>query len=287
RLIVLPILAKMGKETHKDLDFHLVTLASPYGLEVDNSRLATLALDVKNSVPDRLKYYLAINDKVIRGKVREKFLDEKESAFVETALSEMFELSPKEALEYSLKRVETGANLRGVYAVLGTLKDPVSLKAILLGAKKLSTKSHEDVSVLDLITALENRTEKEAKQALLNHKNSYPKENTLGVYRHTLAGGEVRLGKDLVDSGKGQCIICHNFGWRGIKKVGPHLSRIGKQKRATGEYLIRSLIEPSAFVVQGYGDAKVSAMPNMKNLLTKSEMRDIIAYLKTLKMRGD
>lgn len=70
-----------------------------------------------------------------------------------------------------------------------------------------------------------------------------------------------------------------------MKKVGPHLAGIGKKKRATGEYLIRSLIEPSDFVVQGYGDAKVSAMPDMKNLLNKSEMRDIVAYLKTLKMR--
>ena len=283
--LVLEVLDKMGEETHKDLDFHLVTLASKYGLEVDNSRLSALALNGGNSIPDRLKYYQSINDQVIRGGVREKFLDEKESAFVEIALSEMMELSPKEALEYSLKRVETGTNLRGVYAVLGALKDPVSLKAILLGAKKLSTKSHEDVSVLDLITALENRPEKQAKQALLNHNNSYPKEDSLGVYRHTLAGGEVRLGKDLVDSGKGQCVICHNFGWRGMKKVGPHLAGIGKKKRATGEYLIRSLIEPSDFVVQGYGDAKVSAMPDMKNLLNKSEMRDIVAYLKTLKMR--
>jgi len=287
KALVLEVLAKMAKETHKDLDFHLVTLASEYGLEVDNNRLAALALNVKNSVPDRLKYYQAINDKVIRRGVREKFLDEKESAFVETALLEMMDLSPKEALEYSLKRVETGTNLRGVYAVLGTLKDPVSLKAILLGVKKLSTKSHEDISVLDLITALEKRAEKEAKQALLKHEDSYPKEDTLGVYRHTLAGGEVWLGKDLVDSGKGTCITCHHFGWSRIKKVGPNLSRIGKQKRATDEYLLRSLIEPSAFVVQGYGDGKVSGMPNMKPLLTKSEMRDIIAYLKTLKMRGN
>lgn len=283
--LVAEVLAAMSKETHKDLDFHLVTLSAEYGLKVDNDRLATLALNSKNAVPDRLKYYQAIKDEEIRKKVTEKFIDEKERELVQAAFEQMLKNSPKEALEYSLKRIEKGNNLQGIYAALGGLKDPDSLKALLLGFEKLSSKKHEAESVLDLITALESRPEKQAKDVLSKHEESYAKDDALGIYRHALAGGSARVGKDVVDSGKGNCVICHEFGWRRVQKVGPHLARIGKQKRATGEYLLRSLIDPSAYVVPGFGDAKVSAMPEMKSQLTKMEIRDIVAYLKTLKMK--
>lgn len=281
--LVLEILRQMGKESDKSLDFHLETLSSEYGLEVDSRRLAVLALDAKSLVPDRLKYFNAIKDETIRAEVREKFLGEKERSLVQVAFADMLQLSSEKAMEYGLKRIESGVNLQGIYSVLGGLKDPLSLKVLLAGVGKLSSNQHEVESVLDLIVALEIRPEEEAKQALYRHLEGYPKEDKLGTYRHTLVGGNARIGKEVVDSGKGNCAICHNFDQSSLVKVGPRLAAVGNEKRATGEYLLLSLTEPSAFVVPGFGDAKVSAMPEMKSQLTKIEIRDVVAYLMTLK----
>ena len=98
----------------------------------------------------------------------------------------------------------------------------------------------------------------------------------------TLFSG-ARIGKDIVMGGKGSCVICHNFGWSRTKKVGPSLWRLTRQDRVNPEYLLKSMIDPSDFVVKGFGDEKVSAMPDMKKTLTKMEIRDIVSYLETLK----
>ncbi len=285
RAMVLSVLDEMGKESHKDLDYHLVTLGAAYGLEVDNSRLAVLALNVRTPVADRVKYFESISDKAIRDRVREKFLDDRERLIVKSGLSDLLSSDLDRGLKYGRGRIEGGKNLQGVYAALGDLKDEGSLGLILLGAESLLRGKHEQVSALDLVSALEMRSEKEAKDVLLKYERSFPADDTLRLYRHTMVGGNVSVGKQLVKAGKGQCKVCHSFWPAGSKKVGPNLASIGKQERSTNEYLLRSLIEPSDYVVKGYGDAKVSAMPSMKKLLTKSEMRDIIAYLKTLKKR--
>jgi cytochrome c1 len=45
--------------------------------------------------------------------------------------------------------------------------------------------------------------------------------------------------------------------------------------------LLRSLVDPNAEVAQGYGT--VSAMMPMGPILTLEELRDVVAYLETLK----
>jgi mono/diheme cytochrome c family protein len=46
---------------------------------------------------------------------------------------------------------------------------------------------------------------------------------------------------------------------------------------------LHSLINPNERIVDGYANAGASAMPAMGPVLTDSEMRDVVAYLKTLK----
>jgi len=45
--------------------------------------------------------------------------------------------------------------------------------------------------------------------------------------------------------------------------------------------LLLSLVAPNAHVAEGFGP--VSAMPAMGTLLTPRELRDVVAYLETLK----
>jgi mono/diheme cytochrome c family protein len=54
---------------------------------------------------------------------------------------------------------------------------------------------------------------------------------------------------------------------------------VAKRYDRTG--LLESLIVPNAKVAAGFGP--VSAMPTMTKLLTPSEVRDVVAYLSTLR----
>ena len=44
--------------------------------------------------------------------------------------------------------------------------------------------------------------------------------------------------------------------------------------------ILQSVIDPQAVLVEGYGSA--SAMPNLRQVLTPREVRDLVAYLSTL-----
>jgi hypothetical protein len=64
--------------------------------------------------------------------------------------------------------------------------------------------------------------------------------------------------------------------------VGPKLNGIAS--RLKQEQLLEALINPSARIAPGYGkEGTPSSMPQMTLLLNKKEIRDVVAYLATLK----
>lgn len=73
------------------------------------------------------------------------------------------------------------------------------------------------------------------------------------------------------------CLRCHVIGGMG-GDAGPSLAGLGA--RSDSRQILQSIIDPQAVLVEGYGD--VSAMPNMRPLLTPREVRDLVAYLSTL-----
>ncbi len=95
------------------------------------------------------------------------------------------------------------------------------------------------------------------------------------------------------DSASGQtlfasqgCSACHSVGSNTI--VGPGLGGIGtraatrKEDLLTGgQYLYQSIIDPSAYVVQGFSDGIM--LPIFGDTLSEQEINDLIAYLLTLK----
>ncbi|MCB1065021.1 MAG: c-type cytochrome [Verrucomicrobiae bacterium] len=151
------------------------------------------------------------------------------------------------------------------------------------------------------------------------------------AYRVCLDGGDKAAGQTIfLTHAAGQCSKCHKVGGTGAE-AGPDLKGVGT--RGKPEYLLESLVNPSAIVVPGYGitlvtlkdgestggtlvketaeaitlklpdpdhagqliervipladiadrQPPISAMPPMGILLKKSELRDVIAYLKSLK----
>jgi len=108
--------------------------------------------------------------------------------------------------------------------------------------------------------------------------------NTFGIAQESdwlQHGGDPAAGKQVVfNNPQSQCIRCHKINNQG-GIAGPVLT--GVADRLKDQQLQDSLLLPNKEVTDGYGE--YSAMPPMGVLLDHRDLRDVIAYLKTL--RGD
>jgi quinoprotein glucose dehydrogenase len=92
-------------------------------------------------------------------------------------------------------------------------------------------------------------------------------------------GGDPITGKQILyNNPRSQCIRCHKIKDQGGIS-GPSLA--GVADRLTSQQLQDSLLLPNEDIPDGYGE--YSAMPPMGVLLDHRDLRDVIAYLKTLK----
>jgi len=178
---------------------------------------------------------------------------------------------------------------------------------------------------LDVLVAAESRNTQKLKSQLEKYKANLPNKDTASKYTATLSGGDAKKGRQVYESHvAAQCVRCHNAGG-GNNQVGPDLTGIGK--RTDKHYLLRSLVDPSVEIADGFGitiieltsgksiigklenrtkktltlispegnsqeiatskikkitEAKTSVMPPMDTILTKHEIRNLIAYLETL-----
>jgi mono/diheme cytochrome c family protein len=76
------------------------------------------------------------------------------------------------------------------------------------------------------------------------------------------------------------CLKCHAVGGTG-GNAAPPLD--GVASRGDARYLLHSIVNPSESIAAGYENAGASAMPAMGTILSDSEIRDVVAYLKTLR----
>lgn len=99
-------------------------------------------------------------------------------------------------------------------------------------------------------------------------------------------GGSAEAGeKVLREVAAPACTSCHSLE-PGVRGAGPSLANIGAEagNRVAGmsaeEYLRQSIVEPDAFVVEGFSDIMVDTYGAQ---LSKQQIDDLIAYLLTLK----
>ena len=110
---------------------------------------------------------------------------------------------------------------------------------------------------LDIITAAKARMTPPLAKLLEKHKATQAPADTLAPFRPTLMGGDAATGKLVYEQHvAGQCVRCHDAGGE-KNQVGPVLKGIGK--RFNREYLLRSLVEPSANIAEGF-DVTVAEM---------------------------
>ncbi|MDA1261916.1 MAG: HEAT repeat domain-containing protein [Planctomycetota bacterium] len=96
---------------------------------------------------------------------------------------------------------------------------------------------------------------------------------------NVLTGGDAARGREvLMYQSSAACLRCHAIAGIG-GHAGPALDGVGS--RLDRYALLQSLLEPQAIMTAGYGS--ISAMPPMGPLLTPREIRDLVAYLDSLK----
>ncbi len=93
------------------------------------------------------------------------------------------------------------------------------------------------------------------------------------------AGGSPVAGREIfLHHPAAECVRCHTVRGTG-GTAGPELTRVAA--RLTTDKIVESVVEPSAVVAAGFGT--VTAMPQMSQILSPREVRDVVAYLGTLK----
>jgi len=134
---------------------------------------------------------------------------------------------------------------------------------------------------LDIVEAGSTRTEGPVATALERWKSSLGSDPSARYDTLALEGGDATLGRSIVlYHMSAVCMKCHAIAGSG-GNAAPPLD--GVASRGDARYLLHSLVLPNERIVEGYANAGASAMPSMSGVLTDSEIRDVVAYLKTLK----
>ncbi|MCP4848939.1 MAG: c-type cytochrome, partial [Verrucomicrobiaceae bacterium] len=112
-----------------------------------------------------------------------------------------------------------------------------------------------------------------------------------GFLALALHGGNPEKGEEIFHTSiTGQCVRCHRVKTRSstglnAAEVGPDLTGVGS--RRDRQYLLRAMLNPSADIDPGQlregQPANISVMPPMAGLLQPKEIRDLVAYLVSLK----
>ncbi len=152
------------------------------------------------------------------------------------------------------------------------------LKGIL---EKLGDDEVIDPSIhLELVDMAAGVDREDYKAALADYFGSLDVSDELRPWMVAMQGGDSSNGRSIFESHPvAQCLRCHKVGNVGVGEAGPNLE--GVASRLDDRQLLESLIVPNAQLAEGFGP--VSAMPPMGLLLKKSEIRDIMAYIRTLK----
>ena len=132
---------------------------------------------------------------------------------------------------------------------------------------------------IDVLEAARTRDTDALYEAVEAIEANWDAEDPLDGWRGCMDGGDADRGRTIfISHWAAQCQRCHAIGGDG-GEAGPNLQDVGG--RMSPEKLLESIIHPQGEVAEGYGP--VSSMPEMKPLLTPLEVRDLVAYLSTLR----
>lgn len=181
------------------------------------------------------------------------------------------------------------------FEALALLDDPEADGVLAQWMDRLTAGEVADEISLELWEAAQSRTQHQGvRAAVARFQAQLDVGDDLGHYRLSMHGGDAARGRKIFfDNPVASCQRCHfvqgHSSGGAPPEVGPELSGAGlKGGRA---YLLRSILDPTADIASGFevydGDGKMlptSAMtPALGMLLSGREIRDLIAYLDSLR----
>ncbi|HEY5551276.1 MAG TPA: HEAT repeat domain-containing protein [Opitutaceae bacterium] len=163
-------------------------------------------------------------------------------------------LDPGAAVAHLAALVDGGSALeqQTAFRALGDLKDARADDLLLAQLGRLAANEVAPAAQLDLLDAAALRDDARIKQALSVREAALAQDpDPLAPFRVCLEGGNARRAFRIINNDPVmQCIRCHRVGESGSSEVGPDLTGIGA--RVTREYLLESILKPSAKIAPGF-----------------------------------
>jgi len=146
----------------------------------------------------------------------------------------------------------TGKEQQTAFRALGGLKEPAVDDLIVAQLGRLAAGQIAPAAQLDLLDVAATRTDPRIKQALADRETALAKDpDPLAPFRVALEGGDVGAGmKVFYGNPVMQCVRCHRNGDAAGGEAGPNLG--GVATRGTREYILESIIKPSAKFAAGF-----------------------------------
>ncbi|BDS08113.1 glucose dehydrogenase [Oceaniferula spumae] len=275
--------------TNSPVTAELLALSTHYKLKLDGipaSRLLAIARNQKLQSKARAEALksLAQNPPADFAKELAAFIENKDALVAATSLTLHANIAEADSsdLIFAATHRSKPQLLRQTAWMMTADTGSNKLQQHLAAAIRELTGGKGDLScALEITTAAETQKHTLVVQALAKYNESLDAKDPLSPYMVTLQGGDAANGADLFNSHPAaQCMRCHTTEkHHDVAMAGPNLA--GLAKRGNRTFILESLVNPNAKVTKGFGT--VSAMPPMGLLLNKSEIRDLVAYLATLK----
>jgi len=211
-----------------------------------------------------------VKDTTLEAKVRVealKALDvlgyDKLEAVVQVAIADKTEIVRKEGNRLESKFVkDVAAQLAGILekgsivekqgalTSLATVKGEKADKLIVQWLDKVIAGKTPNEVRWDVLASAQGRDAKIVKDKLAQYEATLKQGDNLAKYRELQWGGNAESGKKIFfEKVEASCQRCHQVNKEG-GEVGPHLDGIGT--RANREYLLESLVDPSAKIAPGF-----------------------------------
>lgn len=138
------------------------------------------------------------------------------------------------------------------FRALGAAKDSQADDALLVQLRRFAAGEIAPAAQLDLLEAAALRDDPRIKQVLADRETALAQNpDPLAPFRVCLEGGDpIRSRPIFANDPVMQCMRCHRVGEYGGGDAGPDLAGIGA--RESREYLLESIIKPSAKIAQGF-----------------------------------